>query len=341
MGPQHCFRAVKQGGRMAMIAPEGVLVNTNQNYESIRKYLIDNSNLQSVISLPRGAFEPYNRAKADILFFTDCHYTSQVKHFWYFNVQNDGYTLDKRRERIEGGNDLEIVLSERDLEKQKEKYLLSIGVSRIGISSIKSNKYILSAGHYIESSSQNTPDSSFLRLNDLFEPSGSIRVGDEQDTPVMSITMVDGLIDQAEKFKKRIASKDISNYRKVALNDLVVGFPIDEGVLGFQTKYDFAAVSPAYKIWKLKRSDIDVRVLEMILRSDYMREVYRSKMQGAVDRRRSIPDDVFLEIQIPLPPKNVMKKIIEHHENLVKAKQLLVDKKNALKNTVESLWSTE
>lgn len=341
IGPQHCFRAVKQGGRMAMIAPEGVLVNTNQNYESVRKYLVDNSNLQSVISLPRGAFEPYNRAKADILFFTDCHYTSQVKHFWYFNVQNDGYTLDKRRERIEGGNDLEIVLSERDLEKQTEKYLLSIGASRIGISSIKSNKYILSAGHYIESLNQKTSDSSFLKLNELFEPSGSSRVGDEQDTPVMSITMVEGLIDQSEKFKKRIASKDISNYRKVGLNDLVVGFPIDEGVLGFQTKYDFAAVSPAYKIWKLKRNDIDVRVLEMILRSDYMREVYRSKMQGAVDRRRSIPDDVFLEIEIPLPPKDVMKKIIEHHENLVKAKQLLVDKKTALKNTVESLWPAE
>ena len=253
-------------------------------------------------------------------------------------MRNDGYTLDKRRERIEGGNDLEIVLSERDLEKQTEKYLLSIGASRIGISSIKSNKYILSAGNYIESLNQKSSDSSFLKLNELFEPSGTSRVGDEQDTPVMSITMVEGLIDQSEKFKKRIASKDLSNYRKVGLNDLVVGFPIDEGVLGFQTKYDFAAVSPAYKIWKLKRNDIDVRVLEMILRSDYMREVYRSKMQGAVDRRRSIPDDVFLEIEIPLPPKDIMTKIIEHHENLVKAKQLLVDKKTALKNTVESLW---
>lgn len=338
ISPQHCFRAVKQGGRMAMIAPEGVLVNTNQNYEAVRKYLVDNSNLKSVISLPRGAFEPYNRAKADILFFTDCHYTTQVKHFWYFSVQNDGYTLDKRRERIEGGNDLEIVLSERNLEKQTEKYLLSIGVSRIGIPAIKANKYILAAGHYIESLSQSNSNSSFLKLSDLLEYSGTDRVRDEQDTPVMSITMQDGLIDQSEKFKKRIASKDISNYRKVYLNDLVVGFPIDEGVLGFQTKYEYAAVSPAYKIWKLKRNDIDVRVLEMILRSDYMREVYRSKMQGAVDRRRSIPDDVFLEIEIPLPPAEAIKKIIEYHESLVKAKQSLIDKKNDLKNTVEALW---
>ena len=29
ISPQHCFRALKKGGRMAFIAPEGVLVNTN------------------------------------------------------------------------------------------------------------------------------------------------------------------------------------------------------------------------------------------------------------------------------------------------------------------------
>ena len=60
----------------------------------------------------------------------------------------------------------------------------------------------------------------------------------------MSITMNDGLIDQGDKFKKRIASADISKYNRVYKNDLVIGFPIDEGVLGFQTKYDVAAVSP-------------------------------------------------------------------------------------------------
>lgn len=341
ISPQHCFRAVKQGGRMAFIAPEGVLVNTNKNYEAVRKYLVNNSNLKSVISLPRGAFEPYNRAKANILFFTDCHYTSQVKHYWYFNVRNDGYTLDKKRERIDGGNDLEIVLSERNLEKQTDRYLLSIGVSRIRISAIKSNKYILSAGHYIEAANQTSSDFSFLKLDDLLKPSGSDRVGNEQDTPVMSITMQDGLIDQKDKFKKRIASKDISNYRKVYFNELVVGFPIDEGVLGFQTKYDYAAVSPAYKIWALKRRDIDVRVLEMILRSDSMRDVYKSKMQGAVDRRRSIPDDVFLEIEIPLPSKDLIRKIIEHYKNLMAAKQSLMDKHAELKSTVESLWQVD
>ncbi len=72
-------------------------------------------------------------------------------------------------------------------------------------------------------------------LSEILDQSGRHRAGD-QDLPVLSITMKYGLIDQADKFKKRVASADTSNYRIAYKNELVVGFPIDEGVLGFQTK---------------------------------------------------------------------------------------------------------
>jgi type I restriction enzyme M protein len=339
ISPQHCFRSVKEGGRMAMIVPEGLLVNSNQKeFESIRKYLVENSDVRSIISLPRGSFEPYNRAKANVIFMENCHYKRQAKHYWYFNVQNDGYTLDKKRARIDGPNDLEIILSERNLENQIDDYLLTIGVSRIFMSAIKKNKYILAAGHYTKSRHISGKSKKVFKLGDLIEPSGKDRVGDEQDTPVMSITMHDGLIDQRDKFKKRVASKDISKYRKVYKDEMVVGFPIDEGVLGFQTKYKCAAVSPAYKIWRLKLRDFDVRVLEMILRSNVMREVYKSKMQGAVDRRRSIPDDVFLEIEIPKITKKQEELIITKYNEMLKAKKDLTSKNTSLSKAVDNIF---
>jgi len=339
ISPQHCFRSLKEGGRIAMIAPEGLIVNSNsKEYEALRKYLIENADLKSVISLPRGSFEPYNRAKANVIFMENCHYKRQTKHYWYFNVQNDGYTLDKKRSRIDGPNDLEIILSERNLEKQTDDYLLKIGVSRIRISAIKKNKYILAAGHYIEPQHILGKAKNTFKIGDLIELSGKDKVGDEQDTPVMSITMHEGLIDQKDKFKKRVASKNISKYRKVYRNELVVGFPIDEGVLGFQTKYECAAVSPAYKIWRLKREDVNVIVLEMILRSNVMREVYKSKMQGAVDRRRSIPNDVFLEIEIPKSTEKQSELIIAKYEEALKAKKELARKNGDLKKAVEKLF---
>ena len=48
------------------------------------------------------------------------------------------------------------------------------------------------------------------------------------------MTMHAGLCDQSAKFKKHIASVDTSDYKIVKRDQLVVGFPIDEGVLDFR-----------------------------------------------------------------------------------------------------------
>lgn len=139
-------------------------------------------------------------------------------------------------------------------------------------------------------------------LRDLLEQSGRHRAGD-QDLPVLSITMKHGLVDQAEKFKKRVASSDTSNYRVAYKNELVVGFPIDEGVLGFQTKYPAGIVSPAYDIWTLRsEADSHIPYLERYLRSAQARSSYASRMQGAVARRRSLTKTDFLNLEIPFPP---------------------------------------
>ncbi|MCG2603016.1 MAG: restriction endonuclease subunit S, partial [Achromobacter sp.] len=139
-------------------------------------------------------------------------------------------------------------------------------------------------------------------LGEILEQSGRHRAGD-RDLPVLSITMKHGLVDQADKFKKRVASSDTSNYRVAYKNELVVGFPIDEGVLGFQTKYPAGIVSPAYDIWKL-RSKVDSHIpyLERYLRSAQARGSYASRMQGAVARRRSLTKTDFLNLEIPFPP---------------------------------------
>lgn len=84
---------------------------------------------------------------------------------------------------------------------------------------------------------------------------------------------------------------------------MVVGFPIDEGVLGFQTKYPAGIVSPAYGIWKLKNeTECHIPYLERFLRSPHARSLYASRMQGAVARRRSLTKSDFLNLEIPFPP---------------------------------------
>lgn len=335
--PQHCFRALRDGGRMAIIVPDGFLTNTNdRSYEQVRQYLLDRAKLESVVSLPRGAFEPYNRVKASILYFTGARRQKTTKHYWYFDVRNDGYTLDRKRHRIDGPNDLELVLSENALERQAEEYLATIGITRIDTRSVRENRYILSAAHYREAAgAAKYPTTT---LGEILAPSGSDRVGDESDTPIMSITMAQGLIDQEKKFKKRVASRNISKYRKVYKGELVVGFPIDEGVLGIQFKYPAAAVSPAYAVWRPKTKKVHLRFLDLLLRSPAMRRIYREKMQGAVDRRRSIPPRVFLEIEVPIPPMAIQKRVVARYEATERAASKLEEMRQEIQGSLNNLW---
>lgn len=114
--------------------------------------------------------------------------------------------------------------------------------------------------------------------------------------------MHNGLVDQDQKFKKRIASSDTSDYRVVDRGQLVVGFPIDEGVLSFQNKYDHAIVSPAYGIWNIAGTAAVIPAyLERFLRSPEALRFYRTKLRGSTARRRSLPKEVFLSMPIPLP----------------------------------------
>jgi type I restriction enzyme S subunit len=147
-------------------------------------------------------------------------------------------------------------------------------------------------------------------LGDLIKAAPTVRAGSRETLPILSMTMHHGLVDQAEKFKKRIASADISPYKVVERGQLVVGFPIDEAVLAFQSKYDSAIVSPAYAVWSLADREIDREFLELFLRSPQAIEYYKSRLRGSTARRRSLPVTTFLELPVPLPLMAEQRRIV-------------------------------
>jgi type I restriction enzyme S subunit len=150
-----------------------------------------------------------------------------------------------------------------------------------------------------------------VELAQLITPAKVRRAG-SGSFPILSMTMHDGLVDQASKFKKRVASLDTSSYKIVKKNQLVVGFPIDEGVLSFQNLYDEAIVSPAYDVWDITNDGhVESRYLERFLRSPHALVFYASKLRGTTARRRTLPDDLFLTLTVPLPPLAAQRRIAE------------------------------
>ncbi|MDI3202952.1 MULTISPECIES: type I restriction-modification system subunit M [Pseudomonas] len=101
----HILRALKLGGRAAVIVPDGVLFGSSKAHQQLRQELIDNNQLEGIISLPSGVFKPYAGVTTSILMFTKGGTTERV---WFYDLQADGYSLDDRRTELsgEGSNDL-------------------------------------------------------------------------------------------------------------------------------------------------------------------------------------------------------------------------------------------
>ncbi|GFN36037.1 N-6 DNA methylase [Tepidimicrobium xylanilyticum] len=144
----HCLRSLKEGGRMALIVPEGFLFRND--LAEVREFLLNKAKLQSVISLPQGVFLPYTGVKTDILYFVDAHKTNNQKSYWYFDVKNDGYTLDNHRRKIKGNNDLNKINSVNIIDNGQIEDMQTIGFSIIDINKVKKNNYNLIGNIYLD-----------------------------------------------------------------------------------------------------------------------------------------------------------------------------------------------
>ncbi len=94
------LRMLKVGGRSAAIVPDGVLFGSSKAHVQLRQHLIDNNQLEAVISLPSGVFKPYAGVSTAIIVFAKGGKTENV---FFYDVRSDGYTLDDKRNKIGDG----------------------------------------------------------------------------------------------------------------------------------------------------------------------------------------------------------------------------------------------
>lgn len=142
-----------------------------------------------------------------------------------------------------------------------------------------------------------------VNLGELISPAKVRRCNDDEYS-VLSMTMHDGIVLQSERFKKSLASLDQSNYKVVSRGQLVVGFPIDEGVIYVQNAADEGIMSPAYGVWDIHAEKVLPEYLECCLHSPQSMSYYMSKLKGTTARRRSITTEDLLSLPISLPDKS-------------------------------------
>lgn len=139
-------KMLKVGGRCACIVPDGVLFGSSKAHRAIRHELVENQQLQAVISMPSGVFKPYAGVSTAILIFTKTN-AGGTENVWFYDMKADGYSLDDKRSEIKE-NDIPDIIARfhnRDTEAERKRTEQSFFVPK---QEIVDNRYDLSINKY-------------------------------------------------------------------------------------------------------------------------------------------------------------------------------------------------
>lgn len=338
----HCLKALKDGGRMAIIVPEGFLFK--KPLEGVRRFLLENSKLQTVISLPQGVFLPYTNVKTDILYFTNVRKERTNKHYFYFDVRNDGYSLDNQRKKLKGQNDLQVI-NFTDFKKEDE--IITVGFKLVNIEEVKKNNYNLVARKYNKQEySSKYPLVKFAEVIDLLRgPFGSsikksvcisegYKVYEQGNVINNDFSLGEYYLDE-EKFKKlkkfEISSDDVLITCAGTIGRIaVVPKNIEKGI-----------INSVLMRLRVNKNVLLPNYLKLLLESSVMqKEMVQQSMGTSIKNMR--PGKELKELLIPVPPLNIQEKIIQDIENesrrIEKLKKEIKKMGEENLSTIESIW---
>lgn len=133
------YNLLTVGGKAAVIVPNGVLFGSSNAHIKARRLLLENSDLQAVISMPSGVFQPYSGVGTAVLVFVKGGKTDNV---WFYGMKADGYSLDQKRDFTDGRGDIPDIIQKF---KKREESGQSVFVP---FETIEKNDYSLSISRY-------------------------------------------------------------------------------------------------------------------------------------------------------------------------------------------------
>lgn len=314
------LRILDVGGRCAIIVPEGVLTEASKkDGRTLREKLINENQLEAVISLPHTIFKPYASVATSILIFSKSGRTDKV---WMYKLENDGYsdgsvkipTPDKddipdilnHWSKIKNGNYKEVSGKHRFVDKQE----------------IIENDYQLITRMYLD----------VVKLTDKYkyEKLGVLCTIEKGNVPASANS--DGkfiLVTTAEEFKKC----DTYEYEDEAVCIPLVsstghGHASIKRVHYVSDKFSAATIMAVLRV--KDKSILNTKYLYYILQN-YKDEIIVPLMAGAANVSLSIPK--IESIKIPLPSLKEQEELIEKLEN--NSREIIKLKEN-LKNCEEN-----
>lgn len=119
---------------------------------------------------------------------------------------------------------------------------------------------------------------------------------------VLSCTKYDGLVPSLEYFGKQIYSNDLSSYKIIPQGHFAYATNhIEEGSIGYQSNYENGLISPMYTVFVTNKGKVNDTFLYAVLKSHHLIYLYKSMMEGSINRRGGLRWNPFSTIKIDLP----------------------------------------
>jgi type I restriction enzyme S subunit len=150
-----------------------------------------------------------------------------------------------------------------------------------------------------------------VSLGDVFTLDNR-RIGAHATEPrILSLSKYDGVVLASDYFDRRVASASLDGYKVLPVGSWAYStIHIDEGSIARNHLAD-GVLSPMYTTLRWYSDQNEAAYFELLLRSPWMLDEYRSRAKGTVNRRRSLAFDAFSRIEVAVPPIDQQRRIVD------------------------------
>ena len=126
---------------------------------------------------------------------------------------------------------------------------------------------------------------------------------------LLSVSHITGITPRSQKNVTMFQAESLVGYKLCKIGDIAANTMWTwQGAIGV-SKYA-GVVSPAYNVYRQKSDIFNPRYLDMLLRERRLVDVYHSLSTGIRPSRLRLYPDVFLTIQLPVPPREEQDQIV-------------------------------
>ncbi|MEE9432522.1 MAG: N-6 DNA methylase [Melioribacteraceae bacterium] len=311
-------------GRAAVIVPEGIIFQSGTAYKQLRKMLVENY-LYAVVSLPAGVFNPYSGVKTSILLM-DKNLNKKTDNILFVKIENDGFGLGARRIAKDGSQLPEAV----KLIKDYKNFSLSNDVIVSGVEASLKEKHAESSLWNIATTDQIAENDEWNLSGERYNSTSFSYSGTFTQIELKEIIKIQSGYAFESKLFNEVKGFPIIRIRNIKTNstktkytgELKREFIIRNGDLIIGMDGEFNCV-----IWQGGDALLNQRVCRLNEYKDCLKEyVYfmiQKKLKEIEEKTyavtvKHISTKQINKIQIPLPPLEIQKEIVEEIEGYQK-----------------------